>query len=70
MPCCAAQLHVTLGHTTVLAEALFFGTPEGSGEDPAQALSSMIARIGSLSLNVCCKPPAFCCTGFGMQSSC
>jgi hypothetical protein len=53
--CCdAAQLHVTLGHTTVLAEALYFGTPEGAGEDPAQALSSMVARIGSLSLNVRC----------------
>ena len=55
---CNAQLHVTLGHATVLAEALSFGTPEGAGQDPAQALSSMVARIGNLSLNVRCGTPA------------
>ena len=43
---------MTLGHTTVLAEALYFGTPEGAGQEPAAALQSMIARIGELSLNV------------------
>ena len=43
---------MTLGHTTVVAEALYFGTPDGDGQEPAAALQSMIARIGELSLNV------------------
>ena len=54
-PCSMAQVHVTLGHSTVVAEALYFGTPDGTGQEPAAALSAMIGRIGQLALNV--RPP-------------
>ena len=46
------QVHVTLGHTTVMAEAQYFGLPDGSSQSPALALASTISRIGQLALNV------------------
>lgn len=55
-PC--AQVHVTLGHSTVVAEALYFGMPDGCGQEPAVALSAMIGRIGQLALNVSAFAPA------------
>ena len=46
------QVHVTLGHTTVMAEAQYFGLPDSSSQSPAAALASTISRIGQLALNV------------------
>lgn len=46
------QVHVTLGHTTVMAEAQYFGLPDSSRQTPASALASTISRIGHLALNV------------------
>lgn len=49
---CVVQVHVSLGHTTVLAEPLFFGVPDGCGDSPAAALRSVLDRIGQLAINV------------------
>ena len=46
------QVHVTLGHTTLMAEAQYFGLPDSSSQNPAAALASTVARIGQLALNV------------------
>ena len=46
------QVHVTLGHTTVMAEAQYFGLPDSGSQSPAAALASTVARIGQLALNV------------------
>ena len=46
------QVHVTLGHSTVMAEAQYFGLPDSSSQSPAAALASTISRIGQLALNV------------------
>lgn len=48
----SAQVHVSLGHSTVMAEVMYFGTPDGSGHEPAAALHSVLDRIGQLALNV------------------
>lgn len=46
------QVHVSLGHCTVMAEVTYFGTPDGSGHEPAAALRLVLDRIGQLALNV------------------
>jgi len=46
------QMHVTLGHTTVMAEAQYFGLPDSSSHSPAAALALTISRISQLALNV------------------
>ena len=45
-------MHVTLGHTTVMAEAQYFGLPDNSSHSPAAALALTISRISQLALNV------------------
>lgn len=48
----SAQVHVSLGHSTVMAEVMYFGTPDGSGHEPAAALHSVLNRLGQLALKV------------------
>lgn len=43
---------MSLGHSTVMAEVMYFGTPDGSGHEPAAALRSVLDRIRQLALNV------------------
>jgi selenocysteine-specific elongation factor len=45
-----SKVHVVVGHTTVMAELLFFGVADGAGEPPEQALAGLTRRIGSLAL--------------------
>ncbi|KAK9906478.1 hypothetical protein WJX75_002571 [Coccomyxa subellipsoidea] len=46
-----SKVHVSLGHSTVMAEVMYFGTPDGSGHEPAAVLHSVLDRIGQLALN-------------------
>ncbi|KAG2492709.1 hypothetical protein HYH03_009122 [Edaphochlamys debaryana] len=45
-----AKFHVTVGHSTVMAEMTFFGTPEGEGLPRDAALAAMIANLNAMSL--------------------
>ncbi|CAL8462357.1 g1890 [Coccomyxa elongata] len=45
------RVHVSLGHCTLMAEVTYFGTPDGSGHEPAAALRLVLDRIGQLALN-------------------
>lgn len=46
-----AKFHVSIGHSTVMAEALAFGLPDGQGVPPDQALQMMLDNLNALSLH-------------------
>lgn len=47
-----AKIHVTIGHSTVMAEITLLGVPDGHGEPPAEALRNLTQRIGKLAVKV------------------
>ena len=47
-----AKIHVTIGHTTVMAELMFLGAQDGAGEPSAEALRNLTQRIGRLAVKV------------------
>ena len=56
-----AKLHITVGHNTVMAEAQFFGLPDGSpgaAPDQAAALRAAGMRVERLAQAVCVLPVA------------
>jgi hypothetical protein len=40
------------------AEAMYFGLPDGEGQDPAAALNAMLHRVGQLAVRVRPRLPA------------
>nr|ADI46882.1 SelEFf [Volvox carteri f. nagariensis] len=46
-----AKFHVSVGHSTVMAEATFFGTPDGEGVSRDVALAAMIANLDAMALS-------------------
>lgn len=52
------KLHVTVGHSTLMATATFFGLPDSRS---SSSMASIALRIGRLSVKVCY--PSFLCTG-------
>lgn len=59
------KLHVTVGHTTVMAEIQFFGLPDGEGEPPTTALQKSASRIGDIAQKVRLQR-LLCFQGMGM----
>ncbi|KIZ07588.1 Selenocysteine-specific elongation factor [Monoraphidium neglectum] len=49
------KYHVNVGHETVMAEATFFGLPDGGGGTQEDALQQMISSLEAMSLHL---PPA------------
>eukprot|EP00887_Chlorella_sp_A99_P002875 scaffold6.g2875.t1 len=45
-----AKMHVTVGPSTVMAELLVFGLPDGQGVPRATALDALVTRVGALGL--------------------
>nr|ADI46930.1 SelEFm [Volvox carteri f. nagariensis] len=43
-----AKFHVSVGHTTVMAEMTFFGTPDGGGLSRDAALAAMVANLNPM----------------------
>ena len=47
-----AKFHVTIGHSTVMAELVLLGLPDGRGRPPTEASQSLTQRIGKLAVKV------------------
>ncbi len=43
-----AKFHVSVGHSTVMADLTFFGLPDGAGTARGAALSAMIANLTAM----------------------
>ncbi|PNW81764.1 hypothetical protein CHLRE_06g259200v5 [Chlamydomonas reinhardtii] len=52
-----AKFHVSVGHSTVMAEMTFFGLPDGEGVPRDTALAAMIANLNAMALST--TPMAF-----------
>ncbi|KAG2430703.1 hypothetical protein HYH02_013699 [Chlamydomonas schloesseri] len=52
-----AKFHVSVGHSTVMAEMTFFGLPDGEGVPRDTALAAMIANLNAMALSA--TPMAF-----------
>ena len=48
-----SKVHVVIGHSTMMAELLFFGVLDGAGEPPEQALAGLTRRISALAMKAC-----------------